>query len=351
MNPFALELLDKVKAQNRRLNKAERELKRTVLDSLPPSIQIEPTNRCDHHCLTCGRSYYDKAKNPPGDFPIELFEQLDVLFAFAESVVFGGYGEPLMGENFKELLGLASQYNCRTELITNGALLDGEMAEFLCGMGVERVLFSVDAASDVEMVRMRGISLSEVLGAIEALREIGGLNAPRVAFNVTLSINNLDHLAPLVSLAASHGVSEVIVSHQKIYSKAQAQDSVFHHAAYARQVFEEAAEQARIQRITLELPPLEGQAPCHQPLELLMIGHDGRVQGCCSAMFEGGWPKLELGALGTDDLSALWNHPLMQQARAAAFGIGEWPAPCAACAFRVFNAESHLRLLDEEQGP
>lgn len=351
MNPMTPDLYRRIKAQNRRLNEAERELKRARFASYPTMIQIEPTNRCLFTCPTCARSYYDPKLNVPGDFPEELLGKLKPAFAFAETVLLGGYGEPLIGKPFRELVGMAADYACHIEVISNGQPLDEPMITFLCGMGVDRLRLSVDAASDVEMMQMRGITLSDILTRIDLIREIGGFNAPRIAFNVTLNINNLDHLVPLVSLAATHEVDQVVVAHQKIYTEDQVPDSVFHHLDQAQQVFDEAVQQARLQQVELALPPLEGIRPCHQPLEMIMVGHDGLVQGCCSALFGGGQPRLDLGSLDTDDVHVLWNAPLMQQARTAAYEQGEWPEPCQNCGFRVYDADSHLRLMDKETGP
>lgn len=349
MSALATELLVKIKKQNRKLNEAERALMRVQLNSFPPAIQIEPTNRCNLQCLTCARTYYDQEENAPGDFPLELADKLDMAMAFAESVLFGGYGEPLMADNFIDLLGMASDYSCRTDLITNGSLLTKEMSQYICGMGLDRIIFSVDAASDIEMLSSRGVSLSDILNKIETLREVGGLNTPRMAFNFTLNLGNLDHLKTLVSLAATQQIAEIFVSHQKIYTQDQETDSVFQHKFHVQRVFDEVKELSREKGVLVSLPPLDGTCDCHQPLELMMIAHDGRVQGCCSALFKGGAPKLELGNLFDDDLFDLWNHPVMHQARGAAYGQGEWPEQCSQCAFRVFDLASHARFMDKGQ--
>ncbi len=346
MSGLAAELLAKIKKQNRKLNEAERELKRTRLKSYPPSIQIEPTNRCNLQCLTCARTFYNAKENEPGDFPLELSGKLDVAMAFAESVLFGGYGEPLMGENFTDLLGMAKDYNCRVDVITNGSLIEPDIAQYICGMGTDRIILSVDAASDIGMLSTRGISLTNILEKIELLKEVGGINTPRLAFNFTLNLGNLDHLKPLVSLAATQQVSEVFVSHQKIYTLDQEADSVFHHKFHVQRVFDEVHALSMEKGVHLVLPPLSGQEDCHQPLELVMIAYDGRVQGCCSALFKGGAPKLEIGNLFEDDIFNLWNHPLMREARAAIYKTGKWPLCCSDCAFRVYELDSHIRLVE-----
>ena len=65
-------------------------------------------------------NYYDPEKNQPGDFPEPLMDRLSGPMTFAESVLFGGYGEPLLSPSFPLLLDMAVRHRCRSELITNG---------------------------------------------------------------------------------------------------------------------------------------------------------------------------------------------------------------------------------------
>jgi MoaA/NifB/PqqE/SkfB family radical SAM enzyme len=338
-------LVLRAKRINRRLNWAERELAMTRLNSFPPMIQIEPTNRCAMNCPTCARGYYDRDANSPMDFDEAWIERLSPAFETAETVLFGGYGEPLLGKAFNPLLESAKRHLCRTELITSGSALDEPAACFLIQQGHDAIWFSVDAASDELMTKRRGITLTTIEKKIEMLRGLGGREVA-LGYNLTLSAENLEQLPALAERAGKMGVAEIRVAHQKIYTSDQRDQSVLANSDRAETVFEQARTAAASSGVSLMLPPLSGVHACHQPFELLMISADGRVQGCCSALFIGGQPKLELGRILDDELLDLWNHPLMIQARAAAFGQGDPPEPCSDCAFRIFEERTHLRLID-----
>lgn len=334
-----------LKNQNRALLCAEREAGETRLKSAPPMIQIEPTNRCDATCPTCARNYYDPQKNLPGDFDKALLGALAPALTFADTVLFGGYGEPLLGQTFADLFAFVKQHHCRTELITSGRHLDDKNIAMLTAKRLDRLIFSVDGADDKTMIARRCVSLSEILDKVKAVKNAGSNHLPEIAFNFTLSASNLGHLVPLLSIAAEAGVSAIHVAHQMIYTVDQQNDSALSDPQKTSAVFDEAILIANKSGVELTLPALFGQTPCRQPFELMMVDHTGAVQGCCSACFGGGQPKLLLGRIPEDALLALWNHPLMMQARAAAYGKGQWPKPCMGCGFLSPTPKAHQRIF------
>ncbi len=62
-------------------------------------------------------------------------------------MAFWGLGEPLLHPDIVEMVALAEELGARTELITNGLLLDQEMAEGLVQAGLDTLVISVDGAS------------------------------------------------------------------------------------------------------------------------------------------------------------------------------------------------------------
>lgn len=332
------------KAKNRRQNERERSQKALRLQSYPMQIQIELTNRCNLACASCARNYYDKAENPPGDFNPDRYPQLETLFQHAESVLLGGCGEPLMGRFAERVMRLAAAKGCFIELITNGTFLDRERLRWAADIPVGRFLFSVDAACDETMRRLRGISLDEVLKAVGDLKRAApGTDS---AFLFTLSRENRDELAPLVEIAAGAGVGDIHVAHQKLYTRGQKDFSALRDCDALERVFEEAGEAAVKWGVALHLPPTRGTHPCLQPLELMMIRNDGMAMACCSALFGGGGPRIELGYLDSRDVLELWNAPQAQNARAGIYGLPHEPGPCDGCAFRVHTPEAMERFLD-----
>ena len=332
------------KERNRERLEAERREGRAVLRSYPLQIQIESTNRCPLFCKTCARNYYDEALNPPGDFNPDRFPGLEELFLHAERVLLGGYGEPLIGKHTEKIMRLAAKFGCFSEVITSGVCLDDRWIGVFGGLFLGRIILSVDAATEEGMKRRRGIRLPGVLNALDALKT--ACPQTKCAFNVTLNVHNLGELSGLVDLAAAHGVDDIFVAHQKIYTRAQRGDSVLSDPGQAAIIFDRCRRRAADKSVGLHLPELSGTHECMQPLELMMIRHDGLALGCCSALFERGTPRIELGRLGEESVDALWNSPQAVNARKRIYGRRHDPGPCDECGFRVFSAEAMNRFLD-----
>ncbi|MCZ7583741.1 MAG: radical SAM protein [Deltaproteobacteria bacterium] len=174
-----------VKGDNRRLLERERHEGRAVLASYPMQVQLEATNRCNLACASCARNYYSAAENPDADMDPARFPELETLFAHAERVLIGGYGEPLMGAHTEAILRLAARHGCFTEVITNATYLSKKWAHLARDIPIGRFLFSVDAASEKGLRALRGVTLSSI---VERLRMLAD-EAPQTesAFNFTLS--------------------------------------------------------------------------------------------------------------------------------------------------------------------
>jgi MoaA/NifB/PqqE/SkfB family radical SAM enzyme len=298
---------------NRARWRDERGAGRLTLTARPPEIQVEATNRCRRSCPTCARNFYDRAANAPGDLSPAILDAIAPLFPTAETVLVGGYGEPLLAEIAFDILARAHQAGCRTVLVTGGGDLDNARVQKLANARLSEIVLSVDGASDETNLARREVDLAEVLANLRRLREL----TPDVfaAFNFTLQRANLDELPALVDLAARENVAAVRVFHQKMYSVTQADHSVLAAPELAARVFGEAQEQAARANVALDLPPLAGARPCEQPYRMLAVRHDGLVQGCCSALFASNIPRVVLGRLPDDDPLALWNAPAIQDAR------------------------------------
>jgi len=333
-----------IKIRNRRLLNEERRRRRPVLESFPPQIQIEPTNRCNLACASCARNYYAGEKNPPGDLDPSLYPRLEELFVRAESVLLGGYGEPLLGQGAEDIMRLAADHGCAVEVITNGTLIDKRWVRLARSLPVGRFTFSVDASSEGGMTRARGVGLSEVLSHIKEMRD--GSPSTQIAINFTLNRGNLGDLAGLIDLAMENGVARIAVAHQKIYTRSQGDVSALNEGTKLDAIFNDARRRARESGIDLELPPTSGARECMQPLELMMIRNDGMAFACCSAMFGGGGARLKLGRLQDAEVKELWNAPAALNARERILGRPHEPGPCDDCAWRVFTPEAMRRFLD-----
>ncbi len=336
--------LRRLKEDNRRLLDKERFEKKAVLKSYPPQIQIETTNRCALSCRSCARNYYDRRLNPPADFDPRQYPQFNKLMSNAESVLLGGYGEPLLGRYAAKIMQSAAASGCFIEIITSGAKMYDYWIELFQSLPVGRMIFSVDSANDEGMIRRRGIELKRVLDAVSRVKK--ACPETKIAFNVTLSRENLEELPDMVTLASDAGVGEVFVAHQKIYTRAQAGLSVLNIFKNAELIFQICREKAEKGRVAIRLPELRGTHECMQPLELMMIRSDGLAMACCSALFGGGAPRIELGRLAESDPLELWNAPQAVNARKRLYGLPHEPGPCDRCGFRIHAPEAMNRFLD-----
>jgi len=332
-----------LKQSNRLLSNTERSQKKAFLNSLPPQWQIEVTSRCNLRCTSCARTVYDERQNPTGDITSETLNAIIPFLPAAESIVIGGYGEPLLYKNLSDLLNVAQQAQCRIAIITNGTQIDSEIASVINENHVSEIVISIDAVDPIKLLGLRGIQLDSLRKNVAILKNA----APkcRTIYQMTLGIHNLAEVDPLIRLASEDGC-DLRVNHLKAYTALLSEAPLFKYKEQARIVFEQSQSLADSLNVKLSLPLLEGTVPCLQPFELLSVRHDGTVQGCCSAMFNADVPHLILGKLPSDDAAKLWNHPLMLSARNAAYGLEPWPESCQNCAFRNFLFESHQRILN-----
>jgi hypothetical protein len=241
-------------------------------------------------------------------------------------------------------------------VITGGAKLNTPTIDALAAAGLDRLVLSMDGATDATLRALRGVSLRAYLGWIRRAVRVGDGFAPMVQLNVVVQWPNLAELPALVQLAADEGVAGIHAFHLKEYGEGVAGRCVLDDPARARPHFEAARALGARLGVFLSLPPLDpAEVVCRQPWEHLFVRWDGSVRGCCSGLFEPADHGLVAGALrGTRaaarldalELPALWQAPVLAQYRAAVGeGVGELPQPCRACAFRVPSLAAHRRHL------
>lgn len=137
-------------------------------------IYIEPTNRCNLACRTCARHAWEE---PLGDMTDDTFERLmEGLAAFdpAPTVFFGGFGEPLVHPNIREMVRRVKAAGARAvELITNGCLLDGQMSRDLIEAGLDTLWVSLDGIRPENYADVRlGAQLPHVLENLKRFKDV-----------------------------------------------------------------------------------------------------------------------------------------------------------------------------------
>jgi Fe-coproporphyrin III synthase len=115
----------------------------------PPlrKVYVEPTTACNLNCPICVRHSW---REPGGAMTMATYRRLveglrDI--PTLQAVAFWGLGEPLLHPNILEMVAEAGRLGARTELISNGLLLDARMAEGLIQAGLDTLILSVDGDS------------------------------------------------------------------------------------------------------------------------------------------------------------------------------------------------------------
>ena len=178
-------------------------------------LYIEPSSRCNLRCAMCFRnSWIDETT---GDMSENTFRQvLAHLPESVETVFFGGMGEPLVHARITDMVRAVSAAGRRTELLSNGALLDEERAAALLDAGLDMLWLSVDALDDASYgsIRCNGnlARLKEHITVFNRLRF--RLERPvRLGLAFVVMKSNVRDLARLPGFAQYYHINEVNISH------------------------------------------------------------------------------------------------------------------------------------------
>lgn len=148
-----------------------------------------------------------------------------------DSVVMFTGGEPFLREDIFGLIGHAVNKNLKTEVVSNGSLIDTMLAEKIISAGLSSIAISLDGACDSthDFVRGRG-AFKKAINALEMLvkakRRIGA--GPQISVWTTIIKENIAEMFDVIALVKNIGV-ECLVYHPVIV----AQDDMQHTAANA----------------------------------------------------------------------------------------------------------------------
>ena len=204
-------------------------------------IYVEPTNRCNLSCVTCIRHAWDE---PLGDMAWPVFQSLiDGLADFPgpKTIAFAGLGEPLLHEQFPEMVRLAHERGLRTEMTSNAMLLTPSLAGKLIDAGLDQFTVSIDGASDEAHGAIRtGASLEGILDQCPRRSIIGTVKRRRetklrIGIEFVAMRRNIRELPALRRIAERIKASFILVTNVLPYT-AELQNEILYNMVpnYAR---------------------------------------------------------------------------------------------------------------------
>ena len=186
-------------------------------------VYVEPTTLCNLKCRTCVRNSWSE---PTGSMSMSTFKKLlDDLEGVPSlgTMAFWGIGEPLVHPDIAEMVGLAHQQGIRTELITNGHLLNKDISKRLIEAGLDTLVVSVDGVSSEAYKDIRcGGDLQLIQENIDNLHKIRRellMNTPEVGIEFVLMQRNLDQLPQLRDTAFSLGAKFIVLTNLLPYTE------------------------------------------------------------------------------------------------------------------------------------
>lgn len=164
----------------------------------PKKIDIAITNRCNLRCRYC--YHFESAGDVEGDLPaaewLQFFEELNRC-AVTEVTLAGG--EPFIREDLKEIIRGIVSNRMRFTILSNGTLIDDEMAAFIASTGrCNHVQISIDGSMPTTHDSMRGKgSFAKAMEGLMTLRRHGVHTAVRVTIH-RKNVHDLEGVARLL---------------------------------------------------------------------------------------------------------------------------------------------------------
>ncbi len=335
---FGLLLHPTVLANFRRFER-EFQARPLTMTSVPPSIEIELTNRCNLACVQCLRSRGLKPYEL-GELSFDNYARILAQFPNVLHLGLNGFGEPLLHPRFFDIVAYTRRERpwCKISIYSNGMLIDADRAGKLMDCGIKDVNISIDAATPLTYQRVRrGGRLDVVHDNIRRLMHVKRdtrARFPHVGLNFVMLNENEGELVPFVEQAANLEVDFIncitYASYDWGFRNCRSVDS------YKRELDAAAArmEQLGVRCKSFPSPDLSWTDPRRGFDCSFFWGRSLRVTfsgditlGCCSPFKE----TYSYGNVLQQPFSDIWNNARFERNRILAQHGTAPNATCASC--------------------
>jgi radical SAM protein with 4Fe4S-binding SPASM domain len=332
----------------------------------PAYVDIDLTNRCNLRCLGC--PYHsphvktDKVPKPAkSDLSINLFKDLcrDLKTVNTRQFIFQGSGEPLLHPEIFEFIKTAKSSGFHVTLLTNGTLIDKEMARMLVKSRVDIIKVSLWASSSAQYeLNYPGSpsgNFEKVLDGLTYLKEFKSrLNVPnqQVILYHIVNAQNLHSIEKMIELGSERECDGIY------FSPMQNVKSQLNSFALSEDEMKIFVRRLLGMKKRLALTGLEhnigwvveryrmGDAvwekmPCYIAWYHARIRVDGSVQSCGRCDH-----RVSFGNLNTETFPDIWNSYAIRKFRHQTFtreGLASLcdRCDCRQCCFVVDNLRVH----------
>ena len=161
------------------------------------NLFLELTTRCNERCLHCG-SYCGEIQN--NELTLDQYktflDQIKEDFGTENKMLCITGGEPLLRQDFFDIMGYAHQLGFRWGMTSNGTLITSEVAQKLADVGMGTISISIDGLEEThDAFRQTPNGYKKAMQGIQNLIDIGKFKHIQVTTVVThKNITELDDL-------------------------------------------------------------------------------------------------------------------------------------------------------------
>ena len=259
--------------------------RRSLCDGMPVDFSIELTSRCNLKCVMCPRD--DDSARGLGNMKLATFQRImDDAAQYLEFAHLHLAGEPLMHPDFASFIDYAAKVGVRTEISTNGTMLDEARGQVLIDSQLTNLIISIDGTDAETYQKIRGAdSFAKVVrNAEQFLRQkrAAGRGPHTIVQMICMNEN------------ASQN-KEFAQRWQELGADAVRLKRYFNFAGHVEDRGYDQPEQ----------PPR--RQPCYLLWRQLAFYYDGTAVSCCHDFLH----QSELGNIHTQSLAEIWNSPVM----------------------------------------
>ena len=176
----------------------------------PLRVVFEVTFRCNLYCAMCPLSNWKNQEETKQSSFLkdelkthEIKKFVDELKNLKTRALMITGGEPFLRPDMLEILDYIKKKGLYCSIISNGTLINNDIARDLVNIGNEVISFSLDGTKNTHnRIRGGGDSFSKIYNTVETIQRFknGKIN-PKVNFNFTISALNQSNLDEIVDIA------------------------------------------------------------------------------------------------------------------------------------------------------
>ena len=289
-----------------------------VLESYPTRVQISPTERCNLDCIQCYRKKY-KDSLIKEDMKIGILDTDTIqkaTLAIEEAWIVSG-GEPFLYNEFGTMINFLKDREIqKIYTISNGTVINDDMAELLVKSEFSYIKLSFDGARKETIEKIRGEGVYDRL--IYSVRRINHYKKkhhskyPKLIINFVVMRNNYFELTLLVKLAMELEI-DAIECHKclNLNDNIKNLDINGYEKEYEIELnkAKEVALNCNIEiRDSIDLGEVKEKG-CIEPWRFMLINQQGDVYPCCHIY---GTP---LGNVYKQTFEEIWNGEEVKKMR------------------------------------